>query len=163
MLIFMFFQVHIKVNMNADEMDSFVFCVAQKKTAARLTKEMSDLNTFCPERRPVDKYGLPSNFVVMSEIAEVTAAMFDSKMTAILNKYPDAVDSIHFSDQFTGPKPADDQAPSELPEGKKVLIFTFNLAMKPGVTVEDAVEEMKPLMLLVFYFMEKIKRYRLSR
>ena len=43
-------------------------------------------------------------------------------------QYPDAVDSIHFSDQYTGLKPTDsDQAPTELPTGKKVLIFTFNL------------------------------------
>ncbi len=149
--------------MNADDMDTFVFCVAHKKTAARLAKEMSDLNTFCPERRPADKYGVPAHFAVMSEVAEVSAAMFDSKMTAILNKYPDAVDAIHFSDQYTGPKPADDQAPSELPEGRKVLIFTFNMVMKKGVPVDEAVEEMRPLMLLVFYFMDKIKRYRLSR
>jgi hypothetical protein len=37
----------------------------------------------------------------MSEIPEVTAAMLDSKMVAILNKYPELVDSIHFSDQVT--------------------------------------------------------------
>jgi hypothetical protein len=35
----------------------------------------------------------------MSEIPEVTSAMLDSKMVAILNKYPELVDSIHFSDQ----------------------------------------------------------------
>ena len=64
----------------------------------------------------------------MSEIREVTAAMLDSKLSAVLSKYPDAVDSIHFSDQYTGLKPTDsDQAPTELPTGKKVLIFTFNL------------------------------------
>ena len=45
----------------------------------------------------------------MSEVAEVSAAMIDGKMTAILNKYPDMIDSIHFSDQYTGPKPTDDQ------------------------------------------------------
>ena len=38
----------------------------------------------------------------MSEIPEVTSAMLtDSKLTAMLNKYPDAIDSIHFSDQYT--------------------------------------------------------------
>ena len=81
-----------------------------------------------------------------------------------VNKYPEAIDSIHFSDQFTGPKPTEDQVLTELPEGKKVLIFTFNLAQKNGgVPIEEAVDDMKPLMLLVFYFMDKIKRYKLSR
>lgn len=36
-------QVHIKVEMSKDEMDTFVFCVAVKKTAARLAKDMADL------------------------------------------------------------------------------------------------------------------------
>ena len=50
------------------------------------------------------RYGLPSNssYYIMSEIPEVTSAMLtDSKLTAMLNKYPDAIDSIHFSDQYT--------------------------------------------------------------
>ena len=86
--------------MNPDDMDTFVFCLANKKAGAKLGKEMSDLTTFCPEKRSApEKYGLPAGFVVMSEIPEVTAAMLDSKMIAILNKYPELVDSIHFSDQ----------------------------------------------------------------
>lgn len=86
--------------MNAEDMDTFVFCLASKKSAAKLSKEMADLNTFCPEKKPVpEKFGTPSGFFLMSEIAEVTLAMLDSKMIAILNKYPEAIDSIHFSDQ----------------------------------------------------------------
>ncbi len=154
--------------MNPDDMDTFVFCIAQKKAATKLTKEMADITTFCPEKRgALEKYGLPanSNFLIMSEIPEVTNAMLgDSKMLAMLNKYPEAIDSIHFSDQYTGPKATDDQAPAELPEGKKVLIFTFNIAgLKAKRPVDESVESMKPLMLLVFYFMDKVKRFRLSR
>ena len=36
-------QVHIKVDMNKEDMDSFVFCIATKKTALRLSKDMADL------------------------------------------------------------------------------------------------------------------------
>lgn len=36
-------QVHIKVMMNKEDMDSFVFCVGSKKTATQLGKEMADL------------------------------------------------------------------------------------------------------------------------
>jgi hypothetical protein len=93
-------QVQIRVNMNQEDMDTFVFCLAGKKaTGAKLAKEMSDIATFCPEKRSAEKYGVPSKFVLMSEVAEVSAGMLDSKMVAILNKYPDAVESIHFSDQ----------------------------------------------------------------
>ena len=49
----------------------------------------------------------------------------------------------------------------ELPEGKKVLIFTFNMTgLKNKMSIDDSAEAMKPLMLLVFYFMDKVKRFR---
>jgi len=159
-------QVQVKVQMNSEDMDSFVFCLAHKKAANRLSKEMADLNTYCPEKRAADKYGVPSNFLLLSEIAEVSAAMMDPKMVAILNKYPQSVDSIHFSDQYTGLKPSDDQMPADLPSGKKMLIFTFNIGANKGAsgqTLEDQIEDMKPLMLLVFYFVDKVRRYKLSR
>ena len=54
------------------------------------------------------------------------------------------------------------QVVTELPEGQKVLIFTFNVVLKDQ-TIEEAVDNMRPLMLLVFYFVDKIRRYRLSR
>ena len=111
-------QVKIQVNMNQEDKDTFVFCLASKKTAARLSKEMADITTFCPERRAAapDKHGISantaSNYSIMSEIPEVTVAMLDSKLSAVLSKYPDVIDSIHFSDQYTGLKPTDtEQAP----------------------------------------------------
>ena len=65
--------------------------------------------------------------------------------------------------QYTGPKPTDDQQPVELPEGKKVLIFCFNVLLKGGNgggsgvrSIDDAVEDMRPLVLLVFYFVDKV-------
>jgi hypothetical protein len=85
--------------MNAEDMDSFVFCLATKKTAAKLSKEIGDISTFCPEKRTADKFGVPDKFCIMSEIGEVSAAMIDAKLTAMINKYPDAIESIHFSDQ----------------------------------------------------------------
>lgn len=36
-------QVHIKVDMNKEDMDTFVFCLAAKKTAAKIAKDMADL------------------------------------------------------------------------------------------------------------------------
>jgi len=162
-------QVRVKVHMNPDDMDNFVFCLAQKKAAAKMAKELNDVMTYCPERKTtiLDKYGLSasvsSNFCVMSEIAEVTSAMLDSKMVAVLSKFPDALESIHFSDQYTGIKPPEDQPPEEWPVPKKVLIFTFNLTEKKDMSSEEAMEAMKPLMMLVFYFMDKVKRFRLSR
>ena len=38
----------------------------------------------------------------------------------------------------------------------------FNILNKDK-TMEEAIEDMKPLMLLVFYCLDKVKRYKLSR
>jgi len=155
-------QIHVRVDMSPEDMDSFIFCIAGKKSSLRLSKEMADLATYCPERRPADKFDLPANYFIMSEVAEVASAMLDAKIVSMFRKFPDVIDTIHFSDQFTGPKPTDDQQPLELPQGKQVLIFVFNLLTKDK-TLEQAIEETKPLMQLVFYCMDKVKRYKLSR
>uniref|UniRef100_A0A224XPE1 PAT complex subunit CCDC47 n=1 Tax=Panstrongylus lignarius TaxID=156445 RepID=A0A224XPE1_9HEMI len=155
-------QIHIKVDMSKDDMDSFVFCVANKKTAAKLAKDMADLSLFCGERKSGEKLGLPSQFSVMSEIGEVSLAMLDSKITAILNRYTDLIDYIHFSDQFSGPKQQEESNLTKLPATKKVLLFGFNIPTK-GRSAQEAIEMMKPLMSLVFYCMEKVKRYRISK
>lgn len=155
-------QVHIRVDMSPEDMDSFIFCISSKKASIRLSKEMNDLNTYCPERRPADKFDIPGNYFIMSEVAEVASAMLDAKLMSMFKKYPEAIETIHFSDQYTGPKPTDDQQPLDLPVGKQVLIFVFNILNKDK-TMEEAIEDMKPLMLLVFYCLDKVKRYKLSR
>merc|ERR1719315_61468 len=156
-------QVHIRVDLSPEDMDSFIFCIANKKSSLRLAKEMNDLATYCPERRPADKFDIPGSYFIMSEVAEVASAMLDAKMISMFRKYPDAIDTIHFSDQFTGPKPGEDQQPLELPQGKHVLIFVFNIMTGKDKSLEEAIEETKPLMQLVFYCLDKVKRYKLSR
>lgn len=155
-------QINIQVKMNKEDMDTFVFCVAAKKTALHFSKDIADISLFCPERKSGDKFNLPVNFQVMGEIAEATSAMLDSKVTAILNKYPDLVEYIHISDQYTGAKQTEDQAPLKLPETEKMLLFGFNMPMK-GITLEEAVARTTPLMNMVFYLIDKMKRYRLSK
>merc|ERR1712110_423447 len=135
---------------------------ASKKSSLRLSKEMNDLATYCPERRAADKFEVTGSYFIMSEVAEVASAMLDAKLVSMFKKFPEAIDTIHFSDQYTGPKPADDQQPLELPQGKKVLIFVFNIQHGKTKTLEEAIEETKPLMQLVFYCLDKVKRYELS-
>jgi len=160
-------QVHVRVELSPEDMDSFIFCLATKKSSARLIKELADISTYCPERRPADKYlgvttPIKDSYQVMTEVPEVAAAMLDNKVVSLLKKFPDVVDTIHFSDQYTGPKPPEDQQPMELPKGKRVLIFVFNLLLKDR-NLEEAIEETKPLMQLVFHCIDKVKRYKLSR
>lgn len=61
-------------------------------------------SVYSPERRSVEKFGLPSNFSLMYELLEVATSLLDSRIVAVINKYPDIVEYIHFSDQFSGPK-----------------------------------------------------------
>ncbi|PNF34144.1 Coiled-coil domain-containing protein 47 [Cryptotermes secundus] len=155
-------QVHIKVDMNKEDMDSIVFCVATKKSALRLSKDMADLSVYCPERRSVEKYGLPSNFSLLCEIVEVAASLLDPRIVAVINKYADIIDYIHFSDQFSGPKQPEDSSLTKLPDTKKLLMFGFNIPLK-GKPVHEAMDQMRPLLQLVFYCMDKVKRFRLSK
>jgi hypothetical protein len=152
-------QLQIRVDMNMEDMENFIFAIASKKSSLKLSKEIYDINTYCPERRAADKYDIPGSFFVFSEVPEVANAMLDSKLVSVFKKYPGVIDTIHFSDQYSGPKPTEDQAPMELPQGKKVLIFVFNLI---DIT-QTGLEETGALLQLVFYCIDKVKKFKLSK
>jgi len=154
-------QVIIRINMNPDDMEPFVFAIANKKTAVKLSKEMTDINTFCADKKNVDKFGLPQSFVMYNELGEVPASLIDSKVTTILNKYEELVDYIHFSDQYSGLKIPDETQPKQT-DVSKVLIFAFNVPGN-GRSSPECMETMKPLLQLVFYCMDKVKRFRLGK
>lgn len=97
-------QVHLKIELSKDESDNFVLAVATKKTALHLTRDIADIATYCPEKKPAEKFGLPSGFFVMSEIAEAASAIFDSRLIQAFNKYSQDIDYIHISDQYSGQK-----------------------------------------------------------
>lgn len=155
-------QLVIRVTMSAQSMDGFVMCLATKKTAARLHKTMADLSTYCPEKKRPDKYGLPANFTVLSEMGEVANAMLDAKVLSVIKRYEECIDYIHMSDQYSGPRLQEDTQPTKLPEVKKVLLFGFNVPGMGRVSAET-MEEMRPLLQLVFYCVDKVRRFKLSK
>lgn len=155
-------QLVVRVTMGAQSMDGFVMCLATKKTATRLHKTMADLSTYCPEKKRPDKYGLPANFTVLSEMGEVANAMLDAKVLSVIKRYEECIDYIHMSDQYSGPRLQEDTQPTKLPEVKKVLLFGFNVPGMGRVSAET-MEEMKPLMQLVFHCVEKVRRFKLSK
>lgn len=126
-------QVHIRVDMAREDMDSFVFSVATKKSGLRLSKEMQDLSLFCPERKSGDKFGVPNNMCLMSEMGEVSSALLDTKVTTLLNKYQELIEFIHFSDQYSGPKQAEDSSLIKLPE-----VFQFAVRYFPCIFVNHS-------------------------
>ena len=64
-----------------------------------------DLDLHCERLvRSAERFGLPAHFSLLSEIHEAAAAILDSRVVAVVNKYPDLVEYIHVSDQYSGPK-----------------------------------------------------------
>lgn len=182
-------QVHFKISLSKEDMDTYVFCIANKRTAARVSKEMTDLLTFCPERKSGDKFGLPDNFIVMSEINEVRAAFLDHKTLAAFERFADYIDYVHISDRYSGPKPYDESSPTtptpapstsskptnstsasssssaagnigEKPEHRRMMLVGFSMAR--GSTLQE-IESTVPILTLVLYWLDRIKRLRLSR
>ncbi|CAH0389099.1 unnamed protein product [Bemisia tabaci] len=155
-------QIHVRIDVTKEDMDSFVLCIANKKMATKLSKEMNDLSIYCPERKPGDKFRLSNNFNVMSEISEATNGILDSKVTNTLNTFAKYIDCIHISDQFSGPKPTEDVPVTTQPETKKVMIFEFNFPSKSKSTTE-LTETSLILFHFIFYIMNRVKRLRLSK
>ena len=92
-------QVHVRVDLSPEDMDSFIFCLAAKKSSGRLVKELADLSTYCPERRPADKYlsgaGVaPGSYQLMTEVPEVAQAMLDTKVVSVIKKFPEVSNLI---------------------------------------------------------------------
>lgn len=107
--------------------------------------------------KPEDKYKVPTGFSVLSEIPEASAAMLDSRIVSALTKFGHLIDYIHISDQFAGPVQQDDPNQLKQPEVKRMLMVGFNLP--PHSDMEAAT----PLLVLVFYILERLKRFRLSK
>ncbi|CAB4011539.1 coiled-coil domain-containing 47-like, partial [Paramuricea clavata] len=153
------------VYMSDEDMDNFVFAIYPKRTAGRMQKELQDLSFFCPERRPGEKVGLPSTYSVISESAEILS-LLSVTVTKLITDKSDLFESLHFSDQYAGYKKNPDEAenPEEIkpPKARKVLIFTFNLPGK-GKTKYAYMEMCKPLINVIFHFMDKVKKFKLSK
>jgi hypothetical protein len=55
-----------------------------------------------------------------------------------------------------------DSSVTKLPDTKKVLIFAFNIPVK-GKAIHEAMDQMRPLLQMVFYCIDKVKRFKLSK
>merc|ERR1712212_324431 len=163
-------QLHIRVDMNKEDMDTFVMAVGNKKSVARMAKGLNDLNSLCGEKKSGEKIGLRPNVAVVSEIGEASSAILDSKVLSLLSKNEECLDSIHITDQYTGVKAEPDASSSSSSssglknpvEPLKQTRCIFNVPGKGKSKPED-VEALRPMVQLVFHLIEKIKRVRLSK
>jgi len=155
-------QITVKIEFDENAMDSFVFCLATKKACTKLHKEMTDLSLFCTEKKNAEKFGLPKGMFLLSEIPEASIAIFDRQVITAINKYEHMIEYLHFSDQYSGARQQDDGSVPKPPETSRVLVFCFNVPDR-GHTFPNDMEEMKPLMQMVFYIMEKVRKFKLSK
>ncbi|KAI1279562.1 PAT complex subunit CCDC47 [Halotydeus destructor] len=157
-------EIVLKVQLNDESMDNYVFCLSTKKTATRLVKEMNDIATFCPDRKSVEKLDVNDDkFVMFNEIGEVASTLLDSKVTTVIDTFEDYIDYIQISDQYSGMKMPDETPMIKLPEVNKTMVFAFNCSTTKTATTTESMENLKALTQLVFYMLEKVKRLRLSR
>ncbi|KRZ94747.1 Coiled-coil domain-containing protein 47 [Trichinella sp. T8] len=154
--------IEIKIILNPEEMDPFVFALGTKRSAIKNSKEIMDLNLYCSEKKNVEKLGLPSSYILHSEIGEVTTGLIDTKIVSALCKYKDVVDYIHISDQFVGIKPIEMENMTKPPETAKVVMICLNIPGQLRATEED-VSSLQPLMIFIFHVLEKVRRFRLTR
>ena len=127
-------------------------------------------------------------FFLLNEIPEVSAAIFDARIVTLFNQFEDAIDYIHISDQFSGPKPSEYETPAlKMPETRRIATFAFNRMSFPfgfgfhaekitflltslctvtpskGLSTLEGIAEKRPLLQMVFYLMDKLRKIRLSK
>lgn len=151
-------QVHIKIDLTRGIMDTFVFFVGTKRTVTKVFKEYSDLSKYCTQvSKPVTRYNVPDGLSILSEIPEATSAILENRVIIALTKYQQYIDYIHISDQFSGPVQQEDANTLKQPDTKPILWAGFNLPK------DGDMEAVKPLLSLIFYLMERLKTYRISK
>jgi hypothetical protein len=94
-----------------DTLDSFVFCLTNKKQSKRLFEDYQDLSSFCSEKKLSTEStagmlgdAVASKYAMLNESSEIPNAILDVRVCAFLNKYPDMVEYLLISDQYVGYK-----------------------------------------------------------
>lgn len=93
-----------------DVLDSFVFCLTNKKQSKRLFDDFQDVSSFCSEKKISDSAAemlsssVANKYTMLNECSEIPGAIMDARVCAFLNKYPDMVEYLLISDQYVGYK-----------------------------------------------------------
>ena len=161
------------VNVSAEDMDPFVFAIAPKRVIGRLIKEHKDVGFLSPEKRKCDQYGVPPAFSVVAETTEVLPTLLTASFVATLKRYEELIEYIHFSDQYVPNADADEPSKDDkaaqaaaaeaLKSVQRVLLFKFNLPPHLRFTTLKQMEKLVPLLRMVMYCIDRVKKCRLSR
>lgn len=150
----------LKINLeSANDTDPMIFAIGDKKIASRNFKDMLDLNSFVSERKhAAQQFNLPASWQLYADQNEVVFSILEPGVVSLLKKYETAIEFIHISDQFTGPKPAEGESYTRLPEPQRYMFVTLN--MKALGQNEETVAE---ILNFVFYLIDKVRKMKLSK
>ena len=176
-------QIIISVEFDRKDLDSYVFCLANRKLAQSLMRDYQDLNQYCSEKKQLgEKLDLSSKYTIINEIGDVPSMIIDPRVCTFLKKHPDLVEYIIISDQYVGYKiQQDDQqnvqnkpqtaSNGEVPKpvlglqnSRAMMIICINIpkSNKNGISIED-IENMQPALDLAVYLIDKIPRVILPK
>ena len=177
-------QIIISVEFDRKDLDSYVFCLANRKITQALMRDYQDIGAYCLEKKQLgEKYDLSSKYAILNEIGEIPSVILDSRVCAFINKYPDLIEYLLISDQYVGYKILQDdqqnvqnKAQTVGPNGeiieptlglqnsRSMMIICINIpkSSKYSITNED-IEKVQPALLFAFYLIDKLPRVLLSK
>lgn len=142
--------------LNQDGYENFVFCLAHKSLAPKLARELVDINTFCPKRKPISQYGIDSErLFVMSELSDVCSFILDQRTVSFIKKYEQSIKFIHITDQFSTVRSEEVMAAQKLVNSKRMATFSFNFPHKA--------EERAEFLLFALSLLDRLRRFKLAR
>lgn len=136
--------------------ENFVFCVAHRTQASKLVRDMVDISTFCPKRKPMSQYGHDvEKLVVMSELSDVSSFVFDQKTVGFLKKYERTLNYIHITDHFSTDRSEEYSAMQKLAHPKRIATFSFAFPRNA--------EERTDYILFSLGILDRLRRFKLAR
>lgn len=142
--------------LNQDGYENFVFCIANKNQAPKLAKELVDINTFCPKRKPISQHGVDSErLFVMSELSDVASFILDQSTNSFLAANDQLINFLHITDQYSTLK-AEDLSPAlKLANPKRMATFSFKISQKTSDSVE--------FIRFALNLLDRLRRFKLAK
>lgn len=142
--------------LNNDGYENFVFCIAHRTQANKLVRDMVDINSFCPKRKPVSQYNVDTEkLVVMSELSDVASFVFDQRTSNFLKKYERSINYIHLTDRYSTDRSEDISPMQKLAVPKRMATFSFTFP-------RDA-EERVEFITFSLYLLDRFRKFKLAR
>lgn len=142
--------------LSQDTYENFVFCIAHKTQASKLVRDMVDISTFCPKRKPISQFGIDlEKLFVMSELSDVTTFVLDGWMINFLKKHERSINYIHITDQYSTERSEEASAMKKLANPKRIATFSFSFPKN----AEDRTE----FILFSLSLLDRLRRFKLAR